>query len=99
MNRLKQISGTFFGVALAVFMIVPVSFFGISTAVGEKTKVVYCEINDVKLYAHNAEECVKAGGKVVTEEIDMVVLPEKAVDNPEEQPKIQRTKDKKPKAP
>lgn len=99
MNRLNRIMGAFFGVALAVFMIVPVSFFGISNAVGEETKVEYCEINDVKLYAHNAEECVKAGGKVVTEDINMVVMPEKAVDNPEEQPKIQRTKDKKPKAP
>jgi len=91
--------GAFLGLVLAVFMIFPISFFGISTAIGEETKVVYCEINDVKLYAHNAEDCEKAGGKVVTEEIDMVVPPEKAVDNPEEQPKIQRTKDKKPKAP
>lgn len=97
---MNRIMGVFFGLALAVFMIVPVSFFGISTAMGGESKVVYCEINDVKLYAHNAEDCEKAGGKVVTEDINMVVMPEaKAWDNPEEQPQIQRTKDKKPKAP
>ena len=25
---------------------------------------VYCEINDVKLFAHSADDCAKAGGEV-----------------------------------
>jgi len=57
---------------------------------------VYCEINEVKMFAQSAEDCEKAGGMVthtVTKEVKA------ADDNPNEEPEIQRTKDKEPEAP
>ena len=35
---------------------------------------VYCEINDVKLFAQSAEDCVKAGG-VITHTVTTTVKP------------------------
>ena len=44
---------------------------------------VYCEINEVKLFALSAEDCAKAGG-VVTHTVTTTVMPaDKASDNPE----------------
>lgn len=60
---------------------------------------VYCEIKDVKLFAESDEDCVKAGG-TVTHTITTTVKPvEKTGDNPNQEPEIQRGKDKKPVAP
>jgi len=57
---------------------------------------VYCEINEVKLFALSAEDCQKAGG-IVTHTVTTTVEP--AGDNPNQEPEIQRTKDKEPVAP
>lgn len=84
--------------ALGVVMIAPVSVFAFIGA-DSQTDGVYCEINDVKLFAQTAEDCVKAGG-VVTHTVTTTVKPaETSGDNPNEEPEIQRTKDKEPEAP
>jgi len=57
---------------------------------------VYCEINEVTVFAQSTEDCEKAGGMVthtVTKEVKA------ADDNPNQEPEIQRTKDKEPEAP
>ncbi len=56
---------------------------------------VYCEINDVKLFAQTAEDCEKAGGSI-THTVTTTVQP---AENPNEEPEIQRDKNKKPEAP
>lgn len=62
-------------------------------------KGVYCEVNGVKLMAKTAADCEKAGG-TVTHVISTTVTPAgEAMDNPEEEPEIQRDKDKEPEAP
>jgi hypothetical protein len=55
---------------------------------------VYCEINDVKLFAQSAEDCAKAKG-AVTHTVTTTVEPA----NPNEEPEIQKTKNKQPEAP
>ena len=45
---------------------------------------VYCEINDVKLFAQNAEDCEKAGGKI-THTVTTTVKP--VEDKPKERSK------------
>ena len=93
MSRLLRIS---LAIAFAVFLISPVTglaFIGGDTPMDG----VYCEVNGVKLFAANADDCKKAGGKVthiVTTQVNEV-----GSDNPNQEPKIQRGKDKKPKAP
>jgi len=60
---------------------------------------VFCEINGVKLMAKTAADCEKAGG-TVTHVITRTVTPAgEAMGNPEEEPEIQRDKDKEPEAP
>ena len=60
---------------------------------------VFCEINGVKLMAKTAEDCEKAGG-AVTHVITTTVTPAgDATDNPEQEPEIQREKNKEPVAP
>jgi hypothetical protein len=59
---------------------------------------VFCEINGVKLMAKTAADCEKAGG-TVTHVITRTVTPAgDAMDNPEEEPEIQRKEDKEPEA-
>ena len=59
---------------------------------------VFCEINGVKLLAKTAADCEEAGG-TVTHVISTTVTPAgEATDNPEEEPEIQREKDKEPEA-
>jgi len=72
MNRIR---GMFLGLTLAVFMIEPapaIAMFGVS-----EPKGVYCEINEVKLFALSAEDCEKAGG-VVTHTVTTTVEPLKS---------------------
>jgi len=91
MNRIFVV---ILGLALGVVMVVPVSaesLFGVSGPNG-----VYCEINEVKLFALSAEDCEKAGG-AVTHTVTTSV--KAAGDNPNQEPEIQRTKDKEPVAP
>lgn len=57
---------------------------------------VYCDINGVKLFAQSSEDCEKAGGSV-THTVTTNVEP--VGDNPNEEPEIQRNKDKEPEAP
>lgn len=62
-------------------------------------KGVFCEINGVKLMAKTQADCEKAGG-TVTHIISTTVTPAgEAMDNPNEEPEIQREKDKEPEAP
>jgi len=63
---MSRVSGVFFGLAFAVVLISPVAVFGISSIGGNEslTDGVYCEINEVKLFAKTAEDCEKAGGAV-----------------------------------
>jgi len=99
---MNRILGMFLGLTLAVFMIVPVSVFA---GVGDEARGVsepngvYCEINEVKLFAVTAEDCKKAGGVVTHTVTTTVKSAEKAGENPNEEPEIQRTKDKEPVAP
>ncbi len=91
MNRIFVV---ILGLALGVVMVAPVSaesLFGVSGPNG-----VYCEINEVKLFALSAEDCEKAGG-AVTHTVTTSV--EEAGANPNQEPEIQRTKDKEPVAP
>jgi hypothetical protein len=95
---MKRILVVFLVLTLGVLMIAPVSF-AIASAGIDSTNGVYCEINEVKLFALSAEDCEKAGG-VVTHTVTTMVKPVEAVgDNPNEEPEIQRTKGKKPVAP
>jgi len=69
---MKRILGVFLGLTLGVFMIAPMSAgrgMGISEPDG-----VYCEINEVRLFATSAEDCKKAGG-TVTHTVKTVVEP------------------------
>ncbi len=59
-----------------------------------ETKGVYCEINEVRLFALTAEDCEKAGG-MVTHTVNTEVK-EVEPGNPNESPEIQRKKDKEP---
>ena len=60
---------------------------------------VFCEVNDVRLFAKNEAQCVEAGG-VVTHTVTTTVEPaDKASDNPDKEPETQRSKDKEPEAP
>ncbi len=94
---MNSISKIFFVLVLGVLMIAPLSF-AIRLGI-DSTNGVYCEINEVKLFALSAEDCEKAGG-VVTHTVTTMVKPvEAAGDNPNEEPEIQRTKGKKPVAP
>ncbi len=92
---MNRILGVFLILTLGVFMIAPLSFAGVGGGI-DSTNGVYCEINEVKLFALSAEDCEKAGG-VVTHTVTTTVEP--AGDNPNEEPEIQRTKGKKPVAP
>ena len=92
MNRIFVV---ILGLALGVVMGAPVSaesLFGVSGSNG-----VYCEINEVKLFALSAEDCEKAGGAVT--HIVSTEVKEIGSDNPNQEPEIQRTKDKEPVAP
>jgi len=92
---MNSISKIFFVLVLGVLMIAPLSFAIVGLGI-DSTNGVYCEINEVKLFALSAEDCEKAGG-VVTHTVTTTVEP--AGDNPNEEPEIQRTKGKKPVAP
>lgn len=56
----------FYVLVLGLLMIAPVS--AVAAMLGEEgaglPNGVYCEINEVKLFALSAEDCAKAGGKV-----------------------------------
>ncbi len=93
---MTKILGFFFAIALGVVMIAPVSVFAFAGA-DSPTDGVYCEINEVKLFAASADDCAKAGG-TVTHTISTEIK-EVGSDNPNAEPEIQRTKDKEPKAP
>jgi len=91
--------GFFFGLTLGVVMIALVSATaGLAFPRGDsESDGVYCEINEVKLFALSAEDCEKAGG-TVTHTVSTEVK-EVGSDNPNAEPEIQRTKDKQPEAP
>jgi len=63
---MKRILGVFLGLTLGVFMIAPMSAFAGWGRVVSESGGVYCEINEVKLFALSAEDCEKAGGAVTT---------------------------------
>lgn len=100
MNRILLTAGLFLTVVTVVCLSAPVDsragrgaiFLGAEGV----SKGVSCEINEVTLFAQSAEDCEKAGGTIgdamPSEVKDMG-------DNPEEEPEIQRTKDKEPEAP
>jgi len=90
---MNRISSIFFGLVLGFFIIshLPEEAAGIEGA--SEPNGVYCEINDVKLFALSEEDCAKAGG-TVTHTVTTTVEP---AGNAE--PEIQRTKDKEPVAP
>ena len=92
-----RILGYVFAMVFAVVLTTPVLTFGAAPSWGtSEPDGVYCEVNEVKLFAQSAEDCEKAGGSV-THTVTTIVEP--AGDNPNEEPEIQRTKDKQPKAP
>ncbi|MCZ6639074.1 MAG: hypothetical protein O6830_03835 [Candidatus Dadabacteria bacterium] len=95
---MNRILGVFLGLALGVVMIAPVSAqTGVSLLGVSGSNGVYCEINEVKLFALSAEDCEKAGGAVT--HIVSTEVKEIGSDNPNQEPEIQRTKDKEPVAP
>ena len=95
---MNRILGVCLGLTLAVVMIAPVS--ALAEAIAEmgasEPNGVYCEINEVKLFATSADDCQKADG-TITHTVTTTVKP--AEDNPNQEPKIQRSKDKEPVAP
>ncbi|MEK6224010.1 MAG: hypothetical protein N2A97_04000 [Thermodesulfobacteriales bacterium] len=94
---MNRIFVTVLGLLLVAVMISPQSAKAVMGA--SEPNGVYCEINDVKLFAQTAEDCQKAGG-VVTHTVTTTVKPaETSGDNPNQEPEIQRTKDKEPVAP
>ncbi len=86
-----KVLGVFLGLVIAVFIIIPSSWGMLSMKSVNEPNGVYCEINDVKLFALSAEDCAKAGGSV-THTVTTTVEPA----NPDQEPEIQRTKDKEP---
>lgn len=97
MSRVILASGLFIAAVALVCLFTPVkSEAGLLMGDAGVSEGVYCEINEVKMFAQSAEDCEKAGGMVthtVTKEVKA------ADDNPNEEPEIQRTKDKEPEAP
>ena len=81
MNRLRII---FLGIIVAAVTITPLSAFGICIqSEGENIpNGVHCEINKIKLFALNAEDCEKVGG-VVKHKVIMSVTPYTEEDNSE----------------
>jgi len=61
---MSRILGILFGLVLGVVMSVSVSSMALGFVGVSETDGVYCEINEVKLFAANAEDCEKAGGTV-----------------------------------
>ena len=90
MNRLFM---TMLSLLLVAIVILPLSAKAIYMD-ADLPDGVYCEINDVKLFASSAEDCAKAGG-TVTHSITTTVEPA----NPNQETEIQRAKDKEPVAP
>jgi hypothetical protein len=83
------------GIAFAGAQILSEDFGVDSTS---EPKGVFCEINGVRLMAKTPADCEKAGG-AVTHVISTTVTPAgEATGNPEEEPEIQREKDKEPEA-
>ena len=70
---MNRILGMFLGLTLGVFMVAPLSFAIVMAGI-DSTNGVYCEINEVKLFALSAEDCEKAGG-VVTHTVTTTVEP------------------------
>ncbi|GJM15162.1 MAG: hypothetical protein DHS20C13_04890 [Thermodesulfobacteriota bacterium] len=91
---MSRILVTVLGLLLVTVMVSPQSAKAVMESTGQPNGV-YCEINGVKLFAQSAEDCEKAEGSV-THTVTTTVQP---ADNPNEEPEIQRTKDKEPKAP
>jgi len=80
MNRILV---TVLGLLLVAVIVSPQSAKAIMQSTNQPNGV-YCEINDVKLFALSAEDCEKAGGGV-THTVTTTVEPvEKAGDNPNE---------------
>jgi len=90
---MNRIFVTVLGLLLVAVMISPQSAKAAMEGSSEPNGV-YCEINDVKLFAQSAEDCATAGGSV-THTVTTTVEPA----NPNQEPEIQRTKDKEPVAP
>ena len=91
MNRILV---TVLGLLLVAVMVSPQSAKAVMES-SNQPNGVYCEINDVKLFAQSAEDCEKAGGSV-THTVTTTVQP---AENPNAEPEIQRDKNKKPEAP
>ena len=91
-----RITGVFLGLAFGIFMFssAPAGAIDLPDAVTAPNGV-YCEINDVRVFARSAEDCAKANG-AVTHTVTTKVEP---VGNPDQEPEIERTKDKEPEAP
>ncbi len=71
MNRILV---TVLGLLLVAVMVSPQSAKAIMVESSNLPNGVYCEINDVKLFAQSAEDCVKAGG-VITHTVTTTVKP------------------------
>jgi hypothetical protein len=91
MKSMYKVSGVFLSLIMGIFIIAPTSWGGLGMKSVNEPNGVYCEINDVKLFALSAEDCAKAGGSV-THTVKTTVEPA----NPDQEPEIQRTKDKEP---
>ena len=89
---MNRILGVF--LVLGAIMFLPVAAWSIAPEGTSQPNGVYCEINGVKLFAQSAEDCAKAQGNV-THTVTTTVTPA----NPDQEPEIQRTKDKEPVAP
>jgi len=71
MNRILV---TVLGLLLLAVFVSPQSAKAIGPESTNQPNGVYCEINDVKLFAQSAEDCVKAGG-VITHTVTTTVKP------------------------
>ena len=72
---MNRVLGVFLGITLGAFVIAPVSAIGLHIRGTSGPNGVYCEINEVTLFALTEEDCVKAGGVVthtVTTEVEQV---------------------------
>lgn len=72
-------SRLFLGLTFGMFMFIPMSVCAYELAPqsaegASESSGVYCEINDVKLFATSRDDCEKAGG-IVTHSVTTTVIP------------------------
>ena len=61
---MNKISGLFVALVVGAVMVVSVSAYAAVLGPSNEPNGVYCQVNEVRLFAESAEDCEKAGGSV-----------------------------------